>query len=65
MRPAYVLASLLAIYAVWCLAFSLKTPYREPGILLYQGRAAAQDIGAPDERQHANYVQNLLSGNGL
>ncbi|MCH7945524.1 MAG: glycosyltransferase family 39 protein, partial [Armatimonadetes bacterium] len=65
MRPAYALAALLAIFAVWCVAFSLKTPYRQPGVLIHQNRAAAPDIGAPDERQHANYVRHLLDGKGF
>lgn len=46
------------------------TPYRESGVLLNQrtvegAPAPAADIGAPDERQHANYVRHLLTGNGL
>ena len=65
MRPTYALAALLAIFAVWCVAFSLKTPYRQAGVLKYQNRAFAPDIGAPDERQHANYVRHLLDGNGF
>ncbi|MCH8979012.1 MAG: glycosyltransferase family 39 protein [Armatimonadetes bacterium] len=65
MRPAYALAALLAIFAVLCVAFGLRTPYRQPGVLIHQNRAAAPDIGAPDERQHANYVRHLLDGKGF
>ena len=65
MRPAYALAALLALFAVWCVAFGLKTPYRQPGVLMYQNRAAVPDVGAPDERQHANYVKHLLDGKGF
>ncbi len=51
----------------FCLAawFAMITPYRTGGILLNQrgpdGRPAySKDIGAPDERQHANYIGYLL-----
>ncbi|MBX3119331.1 MAG: glycosyltransferase family 39 protein [Fimbriimonadaceae bacterium] len=47
------------------LVYSTITPYRTAGILRFQGGAPAQDIGAPDERQHANYVQHLLDGKGF
>ena len=61
-------------YAVWYIAglhlilaifYALQTPYREGGILIHQGRAYAADIGAPDERQHVNYVAHLASGKGF
>jgi hypothetical protein len=51
----------------FCLAawLAMITPYRTGGILLNQrgpdGRPAySKDIGAPDERQHANYIGYLL-----
>lgn len=44
--------------------FSSSTPYRTPGFILSQRHAAAPDIGAPDERQHANYVAGLVDGRG-
>jgi hypothetical protein len=51
----------------FCLAawFAMITPYRTGGILLNQrgpdGQPAfSKDIGAPDERQHANYIGYLL-----
>ncbi len=56
---------------VLAIVYASVTPYRQAGILLGQrdpatGRpAVAQDIGAPDERQHANYVQRLLDGKGF
>lgn len=54
--------------AHFCLAtwFAMITPYRTAGVLLNQrdpatgGYARSQDIGAPDERQHANYIGYLL-----
>lgn len=56
----------------FCLAawFAMITPYRTGGILLNQrgpdGRPAySKDIGAPDERQHANYIGYLLKNGKL
>ena len=48
--------------AVW---FASITPYRTPGIIRYLHGAHVEDIGAPDERQHVNYVQHLLDGKGF
>lgn len=48
--------------AVW---FANITPYRSPGIVRYLRDAQVQDIGAPDERQHVNYVRHLLEGKGF
>ena len=59
-----ILASLVALHLGLAFWFSASTPYRTPGIILSQGRAPAADIGAPDERQHANYVAGLVEGRG-
>ncbi|HWD37770.1 MAG TPA: glycosyltransferase family 39 protein, partial [Fimbriimonas sp.] len=55
--------------ALW---FASITPYRTGGVLLSyrdpKDRSQplhVNDIGAPDERQHANYVAALLSGQGF
>ncbi len=48
--------------AIW---FARVTPYRTTGIVLSSGKTRVLDIGAPDERQHANYVQHLLDGKGF
>lgn len=45
-------------------------PYRTSGILLGQrgpdgGPAKVLDVGAPDERQHANYIARLARGEGV
>lgn len=62
---------LAVLHAFLACVLAQITPYRQAGVLLGQrdpttGRpAAAQDIGAPDERQHANYVQHLLAGKGF
>ena len=64
MRLTSPLTVLLALFAVLCLVFSSKTPYRQSGRIVHQASNAV-DIGAPDERQHANYVQSLLDGDGF
>ena len=61
-QAAVVLAALHAILAI---GYATLTPYRASGRILLQGNVPAMDIGAPDERQHANYVQRLLEGRGL
>lgn len=66
LRATRWLLPLLAIaHLVFAHLYSIRTPYREGGILLHQGRAEVPDIGAPDERQHVNYVQRLVSGQGF
>lgn len=64
MRLTSPLTILLALFTILCLVFSSKTPYRQSGRLVHQAGDAV-DIGAPDERQHANYVQSLLDGDGF
>lgn len=65
-----LLAALILAHVALAVAFSNATPYRTAGILRSQrdpqtgGPAKVPDIGAPDERQHANYVQRLISGEG-
>lgn len=61
MHARTALAILVVLFTVWCAVFVSKTPYRESGTLRFQGGAAASDIGAPDERQHANYINHLLT----
>jgi len=57
-----LLAVLVIVQAVVAGWYANVTPYRTAGLVSHQ---PAQDIGAPDERQHANYIQHLLDGNGL
>lgn len=59
-----------AVFLAFCCAFNANTPYRKPGVLMHQlgpdgQKAPVPDVGAPDERQHANYVSGLLQGNGF
>jgi|SRR5579862_7584475 len=57
----FVLALVHVVLAIW---FASITPYRAPGQIL-ASHAPAPDIGAPDERAHANYIQHLLDGKGI
>ena len=45
------------IYVLFALSYAGITPYRTAGILPNQGYQL--DIGAPDERQHVNYIRTL------
>lgn len=54
----------LAIILTFCILagwFATLTPYRTGGYLFNQSRMPTNEIGAPDERQHANYVKHLLT----
>ncbi|HTQ11599.1 MAG TPA: glycosyltransferase family 39 protein [Fimbriimonadaceae bacterium] len=65
-RGALFVALLIAIvHAVFAIVYASETPYRTPGRILIYGGTQAPDIGAPDERQHANYIQTLLDSNGF
>lgn len=65
-RTAIVwLVCLLIAHIVLAAAFATDTPYRQAGKLRFQGGSIAQDIGAPDERQHANYVGRLILNKGF
>ncbi len=66
-----ILASFLILAGI----YNSITPYRESGILRYQRQpdpvsgmmvpSKVQDVGAPDERQHANYIAHLTEGKGF
>jgi 4-amino-4-deoxy-L-arabinose transferase-like glycosyltransferase len=57
-----ILLALIAAHAILAIAYAVQTPYRTGGVV---NGAYAKDIGAPDERQHANYIDRLLHGKGL
>ncbi len=65
------LVVLACLHLVLAAAFAMETPYRKGGILLSQrdpitgGPAHSIDIGAPDERQHANYIRFVLKNHAL
>lgn len=59
------LGLILFVFAFFGIWTANVTPYRTAGILRFQRDAAGNhaqipDIGAPDERQHANYIAYLL-----
>ena len=69
-RASYWLVGVMGAFFCLCLMFAWDTPYRQAGHLLYQRgpdgqHAKISDIGAPDERQHANYVAHIREGKGL
>jgi len=50
----------LGLYVLLSMAYISVTPYRTAGCLLSRMQnVVQQDIGAPDERQHTNYVRHL------
>ncbi|RYG69144.1 hypothetical protein EON77_14930, partial [bacterium] len=61
-----VLAVAVALHVGLALGFALRTPFRAAGVLLGQrtpdGYARANDIGAPDERQHVNQIARYSRG---
>ena len=59
------LIAIVVLHAILAMLFANATPYRQAGVLLSQRHAAAADIGAPDERQHVNYVRRLADGQGI
>lgn len=63
-RPLPFVVILLAFVCL-SIGYVINTPYRTGGIVIFQGGAESKDIGAPDERQHANFVARLLEGKGL
>lgn len=61
-RSLSILIAVLAVHVALAIAYAAVTPYRTGG---YVSGIQAIDIGAPDERQHANYIQYVLDGNGV
>lgn len=52
-----VITWICIIYVLFALSYAAITPYRTAGVLPNQGYQL--DIGAPDERQHVNYIRTL------
>jgi 4-amino-4-deoxy-L-arabinose transferase-like glycosyltransferase len=66
MKSLWPLGIILGLFLVFAGQFAAKTPYRQSGWILTHGAAyEVDDIGAPDERQHANYVKRIAEGRGL
>lgn len=60
----------LGLFVVLCSLFNAQTPYRKEGLYFPRGVEKSAfgkipDVGAPDERQHANYVRHLMDGKGF
>lgn len=69
-RPSKFATILLALFVsfhlVFAVAFAIQTPYRKAGTIRSWGPGLpTPDVGAPDERQHANYVRYLLKEHKL
>jgi|CXWL01.1.fsa_nt_gi 4-amino-4-deoxy-L-arabinose transferase-like glycosyltransferase len=56
---------LLCMHCALAIAYASITPYRSAGRIRFQGGAQVSDIGAPDERQHVNYILHLVRGEGF
>ncbi len=59
------LTLLLCLHLALAIAYASVTPYRTGGRIKFQGGAQVSDIGAPDERQHVNYILHLVRGEGF
>jgi 4-amino-4-deoxy-L-arabinose transferase-like glycosyltransferase len=64
-RPLALPLAIALLHLVLALVFASLTPYRSEGYVWSQGNAKALDIGAPDERQHANYIARIARGEGV
>lgn len=70
MSGRWILALILVVFAISAVRMNAATPYRTAGELHLQrqadgSRATTQDVGAPDERQHANYVATVQKERSL
>jgi 4-amino-4-deoxy-L-arabinose transferase-like glycosyltransferase len=60
-----------AVHLALAIGYAWVTPYRQGGYNLYArdpetgGPKFERDIGAPDERQHVNYVARIAHGKGF
>lgn len=52
---------LALVHLLLAAGYAKVTPYRAGGILYAQGKVEVNDLGAPDERQHANYIGHLAN----
>lgn len=70
MRTILVAVLIGLVHMTLALFFASETPYRTEGRLMgsYSApgvHAEIKDIGAPDERAHANFIQHVIDGKGL
>ncbi|HEY0867040.1 MAG TPA: glycosyltransferase family 39 protein [Fimbriimonas sp.] len=59
-----VLVALIAAHVVLAVLYLVQTPYRTAGVVTINP-SHEKDIGAPDERQHANNIRRLIKGQGF
>lgn len=59
-----VLSALVLVHILLASWYSSITPYRQAGYYR-TGHSIIPDIGAPDERQHANYIRRFMTGQGF
>lgn len=64
-RSLAVPLAIALLHLVLAMVFASLTPYRTEGYVWSQNNAHALDIGAPDERQHANYIARIARGEGF
>jgi 4-amino-4-deoxy-L-arabinose transferase-like glycosyltransferase len=65
-KISLVLIAVVMAHMVLAAGYAYLTPYRTAGYLFMQGPPhRVPDIGAPDERQHVNYVIHVASGRGF
>lgn len=67
-----ILFALIAAHVALAIAFASITPFRTAGLVVFGQRdpktglpPVEKDIGAPDERQHVNYIARLAHGGGV
>ena len=61
-----LLIGLIVAHILLAANYAAVTPYRQEGALLGLGKPTViKDIGAPDERQHVNYIRHLIAGKGF
>lgn len=66
MRTRYLLIPLALAHLILAVLYANQTPYRQSGYVIGSpGHPLVKDYGAPDERQHANYVEKILGGQGI
>lgn len=63
MAPRRLVLIVLGIYAMLACGFIAATPYRTAGCMPVMGKQP--DIGAPDERQHTNYIRFIVQNHAL
>src|SRR5437016_3338620 len=61
-KTPLILGLLVVLHIGFAICYASVTPYRSPGQVQHQEQP---DYGAPDERQHVNYIEHILDGKGF